>query len=493
MYTKKLQNPFNLCFYAKLLFCPCLLSACGKTSFVKDLLYHLSSRVLPTIDRLVWLYRRWQPMYTDIQSTVTPSVEFHQGIPSDLEDDEFFDPKLNNLLILDDLHSTSGKDKRITDLFTEGSHHRSLSIISINQNLYASKDPTQRRNCHYLVLFNNPVDKQSIMTLARQMYPGNAELFMKSFDKATKYPYNFLLMDLKPFTPDHERLKCSVKWYDSQGHTGNDVALKSFPHSYLPLDHVTPRKRININEPPESNHSKANYRSVYIEPIKAEYSISLPAQTKQGKITEDNMADNSHACDDCGLLFENVHDLQRHVKNWCPEKEDLTLKRKLPVEETTKEIPPKRQRTDQMTDKKYNDQEAAAYKTLLKRAKKMNKDDWGEKYDEYIKRGLTEKEAKRKANTKLEHWDVKQFMLNYKILIWYLLKLRGGHLHQKVMKKVDKFLEQGYNDEKAIQMAIKVFQHNLEGYLETTDSDDDTSESETETEDETEDEETEED
>ena len=94
---------------------------------------------------------------------------------------------------------------------------------------------------------------------------------------------------------------------------------------------MTPRKRININEPPESNHSKANYRSVYIEPIKAEYSISLPAQTKQGKITEDNMADNSHACDDCGLLFENVHDLQRHVKNWCPEKEDLTLKRKLEV------------------------------------------------------------------------------------------------------------------------------------------------------------------
>ena len=54
-------------------------------------------------------------MYTDIQSTVTPRVEFHQGIPSDLEDDEFFDPKLNNLLILDDLQSTSGKDKRITE------------------------------------------------------------------------------------------------------------------------------------------------------------------------------------------------------------------------------------------------------------------------------------------------------------------------------------------------------------------------------------------
>ena len=169
---------------------------------MKDLLGHLSSRVLPTIDRIMWLYRRWQPIYAVIQRTVTPRVEFHQGIPLDLEDDEFFDSKLNNLLILDDLHSTSGKDRRITDLFTEGSHHRSLSIISINQNLYASKDPTQRRNCHYLVLFNNPVDKQSIMTLARHMYPGNTSKFETVFAKATKNPYGYLIVDLKPFTAE---------------------------------------------------------------------------------------------------------------------------------------------------------------------------------------------------------------------------------------------------------------------------------------------------
>ena len=74
---------------------------------MKDLLGYLSSQVLQIIDRIMWLYRRWQPIYTIIQRTVTPKVEFHQGIPLDLEDDEFFDPKLNNLLILDDLHSMS--------------------------------------------------------------------------------------------------------------------------------------------------------------------------------------------------------------------------------------------------------------------------------------------------------------------------------------------------------------------------------------------------
>jgi uncharacterized C2H2 Zn-finger protein len=29
------------------------------------------------------------------------------------------------------------------------------------------------------------------------------------------------------------------------------------------------------------------------------------------------------ACDDCGIVFENVLDLQRHVTKWCPEREEL--------------------------------------------------------------------------------------------------------------------------------------------------------------------------
>ena len=125
----------------------------------------------PQIQRIVWLYKRWQPLYAIIKSTVTPKVEFIQGIPQELDDDDYFNPRQNNLLKLDDMMSTTGKDKCITDLSTEGSHHRSLSIISVNQNLYATKDPTQRRNCHYLILYDNPVNRPMTFALARQMFP----------------------------------------------------------------------------------------------------------------------------------------------------------------------------------------------------------------------------------------------------------------------------------------------------------------------------------
>ena len=69
----------------------------------------------------------------------------------DLDGDDLFDPRIRNVIVLDDLMSIAAKDPRINNLFTEGSHHRNLTVIALNQNMYFGKDLTQRRNCHYLV------------------------------------------------------------------------------------------------------------------------------------------------------------------------------------------------------------------------------------------------------------------------------------------------------------------------------------------------------
>lgn len=185
-------------------------TSCGKTHFCKVLLQHCLAMIWPPPERILWLYKRWQPLYDVIKSTVYPSVEFIQGIPLDLDQDSFIHPRTRNLVILDDLMSTTSKDSRINELFTEGSHHRNLSVIAINQNLYYNKDPTQRRNCHYMVLFDNPVDKQQIMTLSRQMYPENSQHLLRHFKEATSKPYGYLLVDLKPTTPEHLRMRTDI-------------------------------------------------------------------------------------------------------------------------------------------------------------------------------------------------------------------------------------------------------------------------------------------
>ena len=150
-----------------------------KTYFVKSLLQNCTTKISPPPERIIWLYKRWQSLYDIIQETVYPKMDFIQGIPLDMDQYSFINPSARNLVILDDLMSTAAKGSRVYELFTEGSHHRNLSVMAINQNLYFNKDPTQRHNCYYLVMFKNPVDQQQVMTLARQMYPGNPQNLLK--------------------------------------------------------------------------------------------------------------------------------------------------------------------------------------------------------------------------------------------------------------------------------------------------------------------------
>ena len=285
-----------------------LFSACGKTTFVKELLLHHYTRIQPRIQRIVWLYKRWQPLYAIIKSTVIPRVEFIQGIPQELDDDDYSNPTQNNLLILDDMMSTVGKDKRILELFTEGSHHRSLSIISINQNLYATKDPTQRRNCQYLILYDNPVDKSMTFALARQMFPKNSEQFIKLFEKVTKRPYGLLLLDLKPFTPANQRLKYDIVWKDKY-----PEPIKGGHHNSI--DHYSSGVRTgHIKETEENNTIKGetlnqiDYFSVEVE---ADQIAENPEEVTQ---FINAMTDNQNSCDSYGLLFDTPHDVQRHIK-----------------------------------------------------------------------------------------------------------------------------------------------------------------------------------
>ena len=257
-------------------------TSCGKTTFVKKLLLNNLIQPLPT--RIIWLYRRWQPLYDDVKRAVYPPVEFIQGIPAKLGEDTFVSTLDNNVIVLDDLMSTASKDSRITELFTEGSHHRNLSVISINQNLYYSKDPTQRRNCHYLTLFNNPIDKQPVMTLARQMYPGDAQKFMNMFNQATRDPYEHLVVDLKPMTHESLRLRPNIL---EQSCVASTKGLGQLTSNQFSFD----RQRYNIDQQGHTRNDMATHRPIM----------------------------DKLSCIDCGTLFASPVDIQKHAKRGCPE------------------------------------------------------------------------------------------------------------------------------------------------------------------------------
>ena len=86
-----------------------------------------------------------------------PHIEFVKGIPTALEQDSYFDVNKRNLIVFDDQMIDAGKDKRIVNLFTRGSHHRNLSIIYIVQNLFHQGKGSRRisLNSYYLVQIAN--------------------------------------------------------------------------------------------------------------------------------------------------------------------------------------------------------------------------------------------------------------------------------------------------------------------------------------------------
>ena len=134
------------------------------------------------------------------------------GIPDYLNSPQFINPGKQNLIIFDDLMTEAKCDQRKADLFTKGSHYRNISIVYLTQNVFphgkACRDIAL--NTQYLVLFNNPIDRQQVATLARIIYPSTSAMFMKRFEEATSRPYGYLVIDLKSSTSEQDRLQTDI-------------------------------------------------------------------------------------------------------------------------------------------------------------------------------------------------------------------------------------------------------------------------------------------
>ena len=185
-------------------------SGSGKTYFVKAIIEHLDSIISTKVDNIVYIYSCWQKLYDDLLKI--RDINFIQDIPESLCDDNLLPPQQNNLLIIDDVMDMASQNKEVQNVFTKYVHHRNLSCIYLLQNIFVQgkASRTISLNSHYMVLFKNPRDKNQVMTLARQMYPGNSTFFMQAFNDATSQAYGYLFVDLKAINPDAYRLRTDI-------------------------------------------------------------------------------------------------------------------------------------------------------------------------------------------------------------------------------------------------------------------------------------------
>ena len=177
-------------------------SRSGKTHWVIKLLIKKQRRIFPEPDQIVYCYAHWQKTYSILQRE-NPAVRWHEGLPSTV----FMNNLTDTVVVVDDLMSAGMKDPALMSMFTEGSHHKNLSVIFLVQNLFhqGRQSRSINLNTQYLVLFKNPRDRQQIQTLARQMYPNNWRKFLEYFEYETSKPYGKVIIDLNPETLEKDR------------------------------------------------------------------------------------------------------------------------------------------------------------------------------------------------------------------------------------------------------------------------------------------------
>ena len=75
-------------------------------------------------------------------------------------------------MIIDDLMKSVTIDDDVCDLFTEGAHHRKLSVVCFLHNIFykAKGTRTMHLNCQYFIVFKNLRDVDQISILICQMY-----------------------------------------------------------------------------------------------------------------------------------------------------------------------------------------------------------------------------------------------------------------------------------------------------------------------------------
>jgi hypothetical protein len=189
-------------------------TSCGKTYFVYELLQ--SDLIQPAPVKIFYFYGQYQKFYEQFKAALGDRIKFIPGLPGNFEDllkrENLSDSNIPKLFVLDDVMISGAADENVAQLFLRGSHHLGVSVLYLTQNLFHQGKQSRNisLNCHYLVLFKNPRDKQQIQVLSRQVYPQRPKVLTEAFCDATQRPHGYIMLNLKPDTAECHRLLTNV-------------------------------------------------------------------------------------------------------------------------------------------------------------------------------------------------------------------------------------------------------------------------------------------
>ena len=271
-------------------------SRSGKTKWTVRLLKERHDIIQPTIDGILFCYSQWQPSYDELKKTV-PSVHFHQGPPS-LKTMESLQ---NGILVLDDLMEEVIKDINIMNMFIVGSHHKSISVLFLMQNIF-QKGPHSRTisiNTQYMTLFKNARDQTQIRILARQIFPSDWRSFLKYYEDETNKAYGHVILDFHPTTHNDDRI---VKFHRTEETVSND-------------ENVSENKSFQIERQQNEVNNEQEHSVVTDSLTKQQHILETIQQSiydlKQEDVVVRDFQNKQHQ--DMELIRQSIYDLKQET------------------------------------------------------------------------------------------------------------------------------------------------------------------------------------
>jgi hypothetical protein len=192
-------------------------SGVGKTMFVKDFLQNLKEVTNTKFDTILYSYSVDQPLYDKLRNEIPKIVWIKGCSSSDIED--YLTPESGNkLLVIDDQMAESTSSPFLLSLFTKLSHHTNTSLIFVVQNMFFQGKffRTISLNATCFCIFKNPRDQRQISFIASQICPWNPKYVCEAYKDATKQPFSYLFIDLRPDLEDSLRIRGKILNTDEQ-------------------------------------------------------------------------------------------------------------------------------------------------------------------------------------------------------------------------------------------------------------------------------------
>ena len=200
IYDITLKHPIRMIIYGP--------SGSGKSTFVEKLLFYMKDLFDIYFDNIIYCSGQAFPKINSVHGIpIIKITDINREIIDNINSNK------NNLLILDDNMRKYAKDILISDIFTKFSHHKSISVIILLQNLFPKEQYMRdiSTNANYIVLMRNKRELYPITRLSSQIGGAGSTYITNCFKESTKLnPFSYLLLDFDPETADEVKVRSNI-------------------------------------------------------------------------------------------------------------------------------------------------------------------------------------------------------------------------------------------------------------------------------------------